>query len=69
MVKVWVELSGHNHEGGATMIYCAGMVVWLEETTVCIVDGAGVIVRQGRASSDPAALTAFSGTYRTRWNG
>lgn len=41
------------------MIYYAGMDVSLEETTVCIVDGAGAIVREARVASDPAALTAF----------
>src|SRR3954464_13740440 len=41
------------------MGYFAGLDVSLEETTVCIVDDAGRIVREARVSSEPEALVAF----------
>ena len=41
------------------MGYFAGLDVSLEETTICIVDGAGKIVREARAASEPEALAAF----------
>jgi transposase len=36
-----------------------GLDVSLEETTVCIVDDAGLIVREARVASEPEALVAF----------
>lgn len=41
------------------MGYFAGLDVSLEETAICIVDDAGVIVREARAVSEPEALVAF----------
>src|SRR4051794_6790830 len=41
------------------MGYFAGLDVSLEETTVCIVDDAGRIVREARVASEPEALVAF----------
>ena len=41
------------------MGYFAGLDVSLEETTICIVDDAGRIVREARAASEPEALVAF----------
>ena len=41
------------------MGYFAGLDVSLEETAICIVDDAGVIVREARAASEPEALVAF----------
>ena len=41
------------------MGYFAGLDVSLEETTICIVDNAGKIVREARAASEPEALVAF----------
>ncbi len=43
------------------MGYFAGLDVSLEETAICIVDDAGQIVREVRASSEPEALVAFFG--------
>jgi transposase len=53
---VWI---GHKHRGGAAVGYFAGLDVSLEETAVCIVDGAGLIVREARVASEPDALVAF----------
>jgi transposase len=39
--------------------YFAGLDVSLEETAVCVVDGAGRIVREARVASEPEALAAF----------
>ena len=44
------------------MGYFAGLDVSLEETAICIVDGAGKIVREARAASEPETLVAFFGT-------
>ena len=41
------------------MSYFAGLDVSLEETSICIVDDAGNIVREVRVLSEPAALVAF----------
>ena len=41
------------------MRYFAGLDVSLEETTVCVVDDGGLIVREARAASEPEALVAF----------
>ena len=41
------------------MGYFAGLDMSLEETAICIVDGAGKIVREARAASEPEALVAF----------
>jgi transposase len=39
--------------------YFAGLDVSLEETTICVVDDAGMIVREARAASEPEVLVAF----------
>ena len=41
------------------MGYFAGLDVSLEETAICIVDDAGLIVREARVASEPEALVAF----------
>lgn len=41
------------------MGYFAGLDVSLEETAICIVDDAGMIVREARAASEPELLVAF----------
>ena len=40
------------------MNHYAGLDVSLEETTICVVDEAGRIVREARAASEPQALVA-----------
>src|SRR5215213_1455975 len=40
------------------MNYYAGLDVSLEETAICVVDGAGLIVNEVRAASEPEALIA-----------
>jgi transposase len=49
-------LIGHKHRKEAAMNYYAGMDVSLEETSICIVDETGRIVKEVRAASEPQAL-------------
>jgi transposase len=44
--------------------YYAGIDVSLECSSVCVVDGTGKIVREGRAASEPAALIAWLSSLR-----
>jgi transposase len=50
------------------MDYCAGLDVSVNETSVCIVDDAGRIVREVRVASEPDALLAVlrNGAYHFR---
>ncbi len=41
------------------MGYFAGIDVSLEASRVCVLDGAGRIVREGKAASEPEALVAL----------
>jgi len=39
------------------MKYFAGLDVSLEETAICVVDESGRVVKEGRAASEPQALS------------
>ena len=41
------------------MEYFAGIDVSLEQSGVCVVDGAGKIVREAKVASEPEALVGF----------
>jgi len=41
------------------MEYFAGIDVSLEQSSVCVVDGAGKIVREAKVASEPEALVGF----------
>jgi hypothetical protein len=57
-VRTWSVLIAHKHRKEAVMNYYAGMDVPLEETSICIVDETGRIVKETRAASEPPALIA-----------
>ena len=46
-------------EGGIAVNCYAGIDVWLEQSSVCVVDATGRIVREGKVPSEPEALVAF----------
>jgi hypothetical protein len=41
------------------MEYFAGIDVSLEQSSVCVVDGGGKIVREAKVTSEPEALVGF----------
>ncbi len=53
------------------MDYFAGLDVSVKETSVCIVDDTGKIVREVKVASEPAALLAVlkNPAYRFNWVG
>jgi hypothetical protein len=53
------EPVGPGHRGGTAVGYFVGIDVSLETSRVCVVDGAGRVVREGKADSEPEALAAF----------
>jgi len=48
------------------MDYYAGIDVSLEESSVCIVDATGKIVREGKVATDPGALIAWFSTVKLK---
>ncbi len=44
------------------MVHYAGIDVSLEQSSVCVVDGAGKIVCEGKVASEPAALIGYFGS-------
>ena len=54
-----VRICGLKHQKEKrSMSYFAGLDVSVKETSVCIVDDAGQIVREARVASEPEALLA-----------
>ncbi len=51
------------------MKYYAGLDVSLEETSLCVVNEAGEIVKECRASSDPKDLFEALSATGFRWKG
>src|SRR5438034_8436667 len=47
------------HHRGTTMNHYAGIDVSLESSTICVVDGAGKILREAKVASEPEALIAW----------
>src|SRR6476660_653723 len=67
MVKNEVRIYGLKHQKEKrSMDYFAGLDVSVKETSVCIVDDAGKIVREARVASEPEALLQVlaNNTYR-----
>src|SRR5919107_2197788 len=55
------ELVGPKHHRGTAMDYYAGIDVSLEQSSVCVVDASGRIVREAKVASEPEALVRFFG--------
>src|SRR5687768_14369679 len=53
MVKTGSERVGPKHRGGTAVRYFAGIDVSLEESSVCVVDGEGRLVREVKVLSEP----------------
>src|SRR6201982_2064155 len=56
MVKRGPRMQPQASEGKRSMAYFVGLDVSVKETSVCIVDDAGRIVREARGASEPEAL-------------
>ena len=55
------EWFGPEHDRRTVMAYFAGIDVSLEESSICVVDSDGKIIREVKVASDPDALVAFFG--------
>ena len=49
------------------MKHYAGMNVWLDSLSVCVVDGAGKLVREAKIASEPGPLAAWSRGLAAEW--
>src|SRR4029450_7845325 len=63
-LKLMVSIIGvgqarSKHHRGTTMYHYAGIDVSLESSTICVVDGAGKILRETKVASEPEALIAW----------
>lgn len=47
------------HHRGTTVEHYAGIAVSLEQSSVCVVDATGRIVREAKVASEPEALVAW----------
>jgi hypothetical protein len=52
------SIAFHNHLE-AVVTYFVGLDVSLDETTICVVDNAGAILREGKAATEPEAIAAW----------
>jgi transposase len=52
-------LVGPKHHRGTAMEHYVGIDVSLEQSSVCLVDGSGKIVREAKVASEPGALAGF----------
>src|SRR4051812_9243443 len=59
MVCAGSERVGPRHHRGTAMEHYAGIDVSLEQSSVCVVDGTGRIVREAKVPSEPEALVGF----------
>src|SRR5829696_7961373 len=59
MVCAGSERVGPKHHRGTAMEHYAGIDVSLEQSSICVVDGTGRIVREAKVASEPEALIRF----------
>jgi len=50
---------GPKHHRGTAMDHYAGIDVSLEQSSVCVVDATGWIVREAKVASEPEAVITF----------
>src|SRR3990172_13122397 len=55
-------LARSKHHRGTTMEHYAGVDVSLEQSSVCVVDADGQIVREAKVASEPEALISWFGS-------
>src|SRR3954466_14246456 len=55
------ERVGPRHHRGTAMEHFAGIDVSLKDSSICVVDAAGRIVREAKVASEPEALIAWFG--------
>src|SRR5215471_14691837 len=55
------ERVGPKHRGGTAVKYFAGIDVSLEESSVCVVDGTGKIVREAKVASEACGADGGGG--------
>src|SRR2546421_1329809 len=47
------------HHRGTTMDYYAGIDVSLEQSSICVLDSSGKVIREAKVASEPEALIAW----------
>src|SRR5579862_6381554 len=47
------------NDGERTMQYYVGLDVSLKQTSICVVDQAGLVMREGVVDSDPEAISSY----------
>jgi transposase len=63
-----VRRSGLTHHGrSAAMEHCAGLDVSVKETSICIVDMEGRVIREMKVPTEPAAILAALAAVPGRW--
>src|SRR3954468_4160729 len=53
------EWVGPRHHRGTAMEHFAGIDVSLKDSSICVIDAAGRIVREAKVASEPEALVAW----------
>jgi hypothetical protein len=53
-----VNVGSPQHQEGAAVTHFAGLDVSLEETTICVIDETGRLIKELRAASKPEPLVA-----------
>jgi transposase len=51
-------------DGGAAMKKYAGLDVSMEETSICVIDGDGEVIAEGKVASEPGALARYLEAWR-----